>query len=300
MQNHGTKMFKIHIIYCALLFSVVKGAELEDPCVIAFLKQRNLLNVTNFPDYYFRVRTKNCDQIVKKIVKTIYEENYDFLGTEESAGVDNETYRSCLKREFDRHKMDEKFLKAKVFEDEDPDKAKLDKMKDNLMSHIKAQCSKSVAEEAVQRFKQFVSDKGGLSPKMRRHPAILKIKQNIVCMNIYALEKKLLDPVAYNFRLKLINQTKDACELVVNEVMWLIIDEWHIKRKYPEDDEIQRCFIDVLFQTQAIDVFIKNSLLSQLHLTQEQKDFEQKNFVESSNIVHEMSYKCMSIGFEEI
>ena len=291
-------MFKIQIICCALLFALAKAAELEDPCIIAYLKQRNLLNVTNFPSYYYRVRTKNCDQIVKKIVKSIYEENYDYL--EEGAVVDNQTYIDCLKSEFDRQRMDEKFLKAKVFEDEDPDKVKLDRIKDNLLTHIKAQCSKSVEQEAAERFKLFVSDKGGLSSKMARHPAILKIKKNIVCMNIYGVEKKLLDPAIYNFRLKLINQTKDACSLIVNEVMWLIIDEWHIKRKYPEDDEIQRCFIDVLFDTKEIDVFIKNSLLSQLHLTQEQKDFEMKNFIESSNIVHEMSYKCMSIGFEKI
>lgn len=276
----------------------MEAAELEDPCVIAYLKQRNLLNTTNFPNQYYRVRTKNCDQIVKKIVKSEYEENYDYL--EEGASVDNQTYRDCMKTEFERHKMEEKFLKAKVFEDEDPDKMKLDKIKDNFLTHIKSRCSNAIVKEATHRFKQFVSDKGGLSSKMGRHPAILKIKKNIVCVNIYALEKKLLDPAVYNLRLKLINQTKDSCKLVVNEIMWLIIDEWYIKMKYPEDDEIQRCYIDVLFDTEAIDVFIKYSLLSQLHLTQDQKDMELKNFINSTKIVHEMSYKCMSIGFEQI
>lgn len=291
-------MLKFEIFCCALVLVVVNASELEDHCIIAYLKQRSLLNETTFSNYRAPVRTKNCDPIVKKIARTLYEDNFDYL--EDGASVDNKTYKDCLRSEFDRHKMDEKFLKAKLFfEDGEPGTDKLEVVKDNMLTHMKRKCSKSIVEEASERFKEFVSDKGGPAPKMARHPAILKIKGNIVCMNLYAVENQILDPTYYNLKLKLINQTVDYCKKIVEDVIALIMDEWHIRRQ-SDDDAIQRCLIEIWLQTQAADTFIKNSLLSQLQLTQEQKDYERENFIISSNNVHELSYKCMSIGFEKI
>lgn len=243
--------------------------------------------------YYKR---RNCDQVVKKVVKSIYEENYDDV--EEGSAVNNKTYKACLKSEFDRHKMDEKFLKAQAV-DYEPQRMKLEKIKDDFLFNIKFFCSKKFAEVATERFKAFVSDEGGPSLQIMNHPALLKIKENLACLSLYAVERKILDPTVYNLNLKLINQTDDDCKYAVNDVTLLIMDEWHIRR-VSEDDGIQRCFNGILLQTEAVDRFIKNSLLSQLQLSQEQKDFERENFIESSAIVHEMSYECMLNGFEKI
>lgn len=65
----------------------------------------------------------------------------------------------------------------------------------------------------------------------------------------------------YNLKLKLANQTEDA----ESDVSDLIIDEWHIRR-VSEDDDIKRCFIEIFLETQAVDLFVKNSLLRQLQL----------------------------------
>lgn len=291
-------MFKLTIICGALLFISSKASQLEDHCVIAHLKQKNLLNATTYTNYRAPNRAKNCTVVVRKIVESLYEEKYDYV--EDDASVDNATYRSCLKSEFDRNRMDEKFLKDKIFDDDEPGKMKLLKIIENLLGHIRMTCTRVPVEQASQRFKEFVSDAGGLSRKLARHPAILKIKQNLVCVNLYAAEEKILDPNVYKLKLKPINNPTDGyCKQVLDDVATLIMDEWHIRR-YSEDDEIQRCFIKILLQTQAVDLFIKNALLSQLLLTQEQKDSEHEKFIESSNIVHEMLYKCMSIGFEKI
>lgn len=286
-------MLKI-AIFCCVYMSFIKATEIEDNCIMEFLKQRNLISSTaTNPNYY---RRQNCDTVVTRVVRNIYEENYDYV--EENAAVDNRTYRNCLKSEFDRHKMNEKFLKTKAL-DYEPQRTKLEKIQDDLLQNIKSFCSRKFAQVASQRFEDFFTKVGGLSLRMLNHPAVVKIKENLACMNLYAIEKKLLDPAVYDLNVKLINQTEDDCKYAEYDVRDMIMDEWHIRR-VSEDDEIQRCFIGIFLETQAVDFFIKNSLLNHLQLTQEQKDFEREKFVESSSIVHEMSYKCMSNGFEKI
>ena len=284
------------VIFCLTLVFFAEAMEPEDGCLIAYLKQRKLLNATTYWNYASRTRVKNCDQIVKKIVKTLYEESFDYL--DEDASVDNKTYRHCMKGEFDRHQLDLKFLKAKLFETE-PEQLRLEKIRDNLVRTIKLNCSKTFESDASVRFKSFISDDGGLSAKLARHPAILKMKANLVCMNSYAVDKELLDAGNFSLKLTPLKLTDEDCKKVVDEVKQLIIEEWHIRR-YSEDDEVNRCRIEILLRTQAIDLFIKNVLLSQLQLTQEQKELEHENFLKNSNAVHEMTYKCMSIGFEKI
>lgn len=288
-------MLRILFIFCTIIFTT-KALSLEDRCVIEYLKSRNLLNETSFPYYFARSRSRDCDQKIKKIVKNIYEENFNYV--DEGASVDNETYRNCLKSEFDRHKMDEKFLKIKAFENE-PQKTKLEKIRDDFLDNIKFICAKSFVAVSTERFKDFVSDEGGPSAKFMKHPALVKIKQHLGCLNRYAVEKKILNSTVYNLDLKLINQTDDDCQYTLYEVITLIMDEWHIKR-VSEDDAIQRCFIGILLDTQAVDLFIKNALLSQLQLSQEQKDFERENFLKSSAIFYEMSIGCMLNDFEKI
>lgn len=281
---------------CCVIFLSTKALNVEDRCIIEFLKYRNLLNETTFPNYFARSRSKDCDQIVKKSVKNLYEQNFDYVV--EGASVDNKTYRECLKSEFDRHKMDEKLLKLKVFENE-PQQIKLEQIRDDFVANIKLMCAKTFEETSSKRFKAFVSDEGGPSLEVLNHPALVKIKENIGCMNRYAVEKKILDPAVYNLDLKLINQTEDDCKYVLYDVITLVMDEWHIRR-VSEDDNIQRCVIGILLDTQAVDLFIKNCLLSQLQLSQEQKYFERENFLKSSAIVHEMSYHCILNDFEKI
>lgn len=289
--------FKLMMFCCALL-DITKAltVSVDESCVVAFLKQRKIVNEVTFPKFHIRAFTKNCDQIVKKLVKSIYEENLEYL--EEGAGVDNKTYRDCLKSEFVRHKMDEKFLKASAFDDE-PQKTQLEQIRDAFLLNIKFSCSKILSDESSNRFKDFVSDKGGPSQKLSKHPAIVKISENVICMNLYAVENKILDPTAYKLKLRPINQTDDDCKRVVSDVTTLIMDEWHIRR-YSEDDKIQRCFNDVLLQTQAVEFFIKNTLLSRMQLTQEQKDFEREKFVKNAATIHDKTYKCISNGFEKI
>jgi hypothetical protein len=284
------------LVFCCAILSVTKALNVQERCIIEFLKQRNLLNETTFPNYFARARSNDCDQIVKKVVKKVYEANFDFV--DEGASVDNKTYRECLKNEFDRHKMDEKFLKIKAFENE-PQQIELEKIRDDFLLNIKLICAESLVKVSSQRFKDFVSDEGGPSLKVMKHPALVKIKENLGCMNRYAMEKEILDPAVYNLDLKLINQTDDDCKYVLYEVISLVMDEWHIRR-FSEDDAIQRCFIGILLDTQAVDLFIKNALLSQLQLSQEQKDFERENFLKNSAIVHEMSYNCMLNDFVKI
>lgn len=286
-------MLKLAVLSFVCLFFC--SAESDDNCVIAYLKQRRLLN-SDFLDFPARLLKKNCDSTVKKIVKRFYDENFDYL--EEDASVDNKTYRECLRSEFERHQMDLKFLKAKVLENE-PSQLKIEAIRDNFVRTIKLNCSKVLESQALERIKSFLSDEGGLSPGFKRHPAILKIKENLVCLNLYAVERQILDPTELKMKLTPVKLSDEECRSVLSEVRTLITDEWHIRR-YSEDDEIQRCFIGVLLQTQAIDVFIKNALQSQLQLTQDQIQLEQDNFIKTSNIVHEMAYKCMSMGFEEI
>lgn len=289
-------MLKFFVMYCAIFYAV-NALAVEDRCIIEFLKQRNLLNETTFPNYFARSRSSNCDQIVKKVVKNLYEKHIDYVG--ENASVDNKTYQECLKSEFDRHRMDEKFLKIKAFENEPQQLTQLEQIRDDFLQKIKSVCAETFLEVSSQRFKDFVSDEGGPSPKVMNHPALLKIKENIVCMNLYAVEKKILDPAVYNLKLKLINQTNEDCKYVLFDVMTLIMDEWHIRR-FSEDDNIQRCYIGILLETQAVDLFIKNCLLSQLQLSQEQKKNEQTSFLKKSVNVHEMSFNCMLNNFERI
>lgn len=286
-------MLKFALFGCACL-CLVGATELEDNCIMEFLKQRHLVNSTaSNPVYY---RRKNCEQVVKKIVRIIYEENLDYLS--EGAKVVNSSYRSCLRSKFEAQKMDEKFLKAKAI-DYEPQKSKLETIRDAMLVTIKSFCSRAFEDVAMERFEQFISDKGGPAPRFAFHPAMLKIKQNLICMNRYAVDRKLLDPSLYHLNTKLINQTDDGCKLAEYDVADLIMEEWHIRRE-SEDDAIQRCFIAIFLETQAVDLFIKYALLSQLKLTPEQKNSERESFVKSSGIVHEMSFKCMSIGFEKI
>lgn len=289
-------MLKLTAFAFYTIFCFIEATEVEDHCIIAHLKHRNLLNSTTFPNYHVRVKTKNCDQIVKKIVQGYYEENFELL--EEGADVDNKTYIDCLMSEFDRHKIGEKYLKARAFENE-TEKEVLETIRDAFILNIKFNCSQILREEQIKRYKDFVSDKGGTAEKLERHPAIKAITDNLICMNQYAVEEKILDPLAYKLKLQPVSQTADECKQAVSDVIRLIMDEWHIRR-YSEDDKIQRCFIDVLLHSQAVNLFIKNSLLSQMQLTQEQKDYERDNFIESMNKVHEMSYDCIAIGFEKI
>lgn len=283
-------------MFLAILSSGSFATEVEDHCIIAYLQQRNLLNSTTFPNLRVRTKVKNCDPIVKKVVQGFYEENFALL--EEGAAVDNKTYIDCLMSEFDRHKINEKFLKARAFQNEAEQEA-LETIRDAFVLNIKFNCSNILREEQIKRYKDFVSDRGGTSPSLARHPAVMKIKQNLVCMNRYATEQKILDPLSFKLKLQPFTQTDDECKQVVSDVIGLIMDEWHIRR-YSEDDRIQRCFIDVLLRTQTVNLFIKNSLLSQLHLTQEQKDLERDNFIESMDKVHLLSYDCIAIGFEKI
>jgi hypothetical protein len=284
------------ILACFALLYSTAALSVDDRCIIEFLKQRNLLNETTFPNYFARSRSKDCHKIVEKIVKTLYEEHLDYV--DGSASVDNKTYRECLKSEFDRHKMDEKFLKIKAFENE-PQQPKLEKIRDDFLHNIKFICADLYVKVSTLRFKDFVSDKGGLSESMLSHPAIVKIKENLACVNRYAVEKEILDPNVFDLDLKLINQTDKDCRNVMNDVTTLIMDEWHI-RTVSDDDAIQRCVIGIFLDTNAVDMFIKNSLLSQLQLSQEQKDEELKRFVGKSNEIQELSYRCMLNGFESI
>lgn len=283
------------LCFVSLLF-FTKAAESEDNCVIAYLKQRNSLSENAFADFPARLLKKNCDSTVKKIVKRLFDENFDYL--DKDAKVDNKTYRACLTNEFERLRLDLKFLKATAFEN-DPIGVKLGDIRDNFIRTIKLNCSKVLEKDASLRFKSFISDVGGLSPKMEKHPAIKKIKANLVCLNQYAVERQILDPSELKLKLSPVKLSDKDCVRVLSQVKTLITDEWHI-RVYSENDAINRCFINVLLQTQAIDVFIKNALLSQLQLTQYQKKLEHDNFLKTSNIVHELAYKCMSMGFEEV
>lgn len=284
------------VILCCAFLALTAASDLEENCVVAHLKQRNLLNFTTHANFYNRLRTKNCDPIVKKVVKTLFEETFDHL--DQDASVDNKTYRECLKKEFDRLKLDVKFLKVKAYDNE-PSQIKLETIRDNFVRTIKMNCSKTLENEAKTRFKSFISNDGGLSAKMKKHPAVLKIKSNLPCLTKYAIEKKILDFSTSQLKVKPLNQLDEKCMKLVDEVTLRIMDEWHIRR-YSEDDEIQRCYIDNLLRTHAIDLFIKNVLLSEMKLTSEQKDIELENFLKTSNILHELTYACFSKGFEEI
>ncbi|CRK96369.1 CLUMA_CG009786, isoform A [Clunio marinus] len=290
-------MLKFVLIICFTFLYIAKASDdQEHNCVIEFLKKHNLLNFDVHPYYNVKIWTKNCDQINRKLVKNFFDENFDYL--DEESSVDNKTYRACLKKDFERLKMDEKFMKLKAFENE-VQAEKLEKIRDDFLINIKFVCSKRFIEVASQRFKDYVSDEGGPSKAVINHPALKKIKANLICMNRYAVENKILDPSTYNLDLKLINQTEDDCKYIVYDVTSLIMDEWYIRR-VSDDDAIQRCFIGILLETNAIDLYIKNSLLSQLQLSQEQKDIERENFIKASSIVHEMSYKCILNDFEKI
>lgn len=287
-------MLRLTILCCAL-WCLADANQLEDHCVITFLRQRNLLNSTTFPNTGGRAR-KNCDQIVKKIVKSSFDENFDYL--DEDSSVDNKTYRECLKSEFNRHKLDVKFLKTKIFTWE-PQKSRLEAIRDDFLSKIKFNCSGALGEQSELRFKDFITEKIGVSPKLSRHPAILKIRENLACMNRYAVDKGMLDLASHTLKLKLFNQTEDDCKHAVKDVTTLIVDEWHI-RSYSDDDEIQRCFIEILYESGAIDAFIRKTLLSQLPLTQAEKDAERNVFMKSMSAIHESAYKCSLKDFERI
>jgi hypothetical protein len=283
------------VIILAMLYSIA-ALSVDDRCIIEFLKHRNLLNETTFPNYFARSRSQDCNKIVEKIVKKLYEENLDYVV--EGASVDNKTYRECQKSEFDRHKMDEKFLKIRAFENE-PQQPKLEKIRNDFLKNIKFICAGMYVKVSTLRFNEFVSDEGGLSASMKNHPAVVKIIENLACVNRYAVEKEILDPKVFDLDLKLINQTEDDCKNVMNDIVTLIMDEWHI-RTVSDDDSIQRCVIGIFLDANAVDMFIKNSLLSQLQLSQEQKYEELKSFVEKSQEIHEMSYRCIQNGFESI
>lgn len=284
------------VIILASLLYVTTALTVDDRCIIEYLKQRNLLNETTFPNYFARSRSQDCNRIIEKIVKKLYDENLDYVV--EGASVDNKTYRECLKSEFDRHKMDEKFLKIRAFENE-PQQPKLEKIRDDFLQNIKFICAGMYVKVSTLRFNDFVSEEGGLSERMLNHPAIIKIRENLGCVNRYAVEKEVLDPNIYDLDLKLINQTDEDCKNVMNDISTLIMDEWHI-RTVSDDDTIQRCVIGIFLDTNAVDLFIKNTLLSQLQLTQEQRSEELKSFIEKSNEVHEMSYRCILNGFNYI
>lgn len=277
------------------LFYLGRADELEDHCVITFLRQRNLLDAKTFPGGGGRVR-KSCDQIVKKIVKSSFDENFDYL--DEDGKVDNKTYVECLKSEFNRHKLDEKFLKARIFTWE-PQKGRLEAIRDDFVTKIKFNCSGDLLEQFELRFKDFITEKVGVSSSFSKHPAVLKIRENLACMNRYAVGKEMLDLSTHALKLKLFNQTEDDCKHAVKEVTKLIVDEWHIRR-YSEDDEVQRCFIEILLENDAIDAFIKKTLLSHLPLSQDEKDAERETFIQSSIAIHQSAFKCLTKNFQKI
>lgn len=284
------------VILCCALLALTGASDLEENCVVAHLKQRNLLNFTTHANFYNGLRTKNCDLVVKKVIKTLFEETFDYL--DQDARVDNKTYRECLKSEFNRLKLDVMFLKVKAYENE-PSQVKFEAVRDNFVRTIKMNCSKVLENEATVRFKSFISNDGGLSPKMRKHPAVLIIKSNLPCLSRYAIEKQILDFSTSQLKVKPLHQLDEKCMKIVDEVSLRIMDEWHIRR-YSEDDEIQRCYIDNLLRTHAIDLFIKNVLLSEMRLTPQQRNVELENFLKTSNILHELTYACFSKGFDKI
>ncbi|XP_070489747.1 uncharacterized protein [Chironomus tepperi] len=207
-------------------------------------------------------------------------------------GIEKSTYINCLKSEFDRHKMNEKFLKARIIHNE-PQKTKLERIRDGILYNIKYKCSGAFHNGSISRFNEFVSDMGPSEAATNRL-AYPKIIENLPCINQYAIDKGILSADKYNLK-----STKGDCVKAVNEVMSLIRLEWDMQ-KASDDENTQKCLINTLKEIATEATFIKLTLLSQLNLTKEQQDAEREDFIAHTLNLREEVYNCLNKEFDEL
>lgn len=288
---------KLFLLLTVLFLSdvIATSTTTEDECIVLYLQDRKLLK-SPFSSIIQKDHPKyeECLNVINKLVENIYKENYyDEIVVHD--GIDESTYIKCLKTEFDRHKMNEKFLKARIIHNE-PQKTKLERIRDGILNNIKYTCSGAFRNGSISRFNEFVSYIGPSEAAIRRL-ACPKIIENLACINQYAIDKGILSADKYSPTL--VKSSKEECDKAVNEVIFLIRKEWDMQR--PSDDEnTQKCLLNTLKEIATEATFIKLTLLSQLNLTKEQQDAERKDFIAHTLNLREEVYNCMNKEFDEL
>jgi hypothetical protein len=133
---------------------------------------------------------EECLNVINKLVEIFHKENYDEIVVHDR--TDESTYTECLKSEFDRHKMNEKFVKARIIHNE-PQKIKLERIRDGILYNIKYTCSSAFCSYSISHFN------AGPSEAAKRGLAYPKIIENLPCINQYAIDKGILSADKYSF-----------------------------------------------------------------------------------------------------
>lgn len=303
-------IFKASIaLYVFILSAHCEHDENNTSCVVQYLQQKNLLNSTLFPlkkispsDHF---KSSSCGKLITKklyeIIKISIEKSFAKLQYETD---DVGKLKECLENEFIRHNLGEKFLKFQIYEDHQfyhQQSVYLHKIVDSFVSNIERDCSKRVEKQSIKLF-----DALALNDSIVIHPA-RKLFNNHAdsypCMMEMANEFLTTDDNATfndNFTsAKFIhtqqNETFESCGNLFKQLQEIFEDEWHILRKFEEDDEAQRCFLKILEHSKDIDMKIKTIISGEMReFTDFETDMSFKNkFIEHNKFLHDQSYQCI-------
>lgn len=287
-----------------LLTSVIVPSQcddLEDTCVIHYLKDKNLLNTKIFPDRNLnKWIQQKCDKLIPELKNNTFDKEIETLTKDDSK---NTELKLCIQKEFKRLSISDKLLKMKIYENLPQIEILKERMK-LLTSQIVNQCTKVIDHQAEQRFEKLTSIE--LNSSKPLHPAQQQIIDSYNCVIDYASEMKYFDemPEAIFNETLSSDEKSENCTEDLDLVKSLIIDEWYIVKKY-EDDVTQRCFIKLLEESEDVDLFIKITLFGLLKDSVEDETNNifnaiENKFIEHQKSLHEKSYKCILRDFNHI
>lgn len=302
-----SSLFRVVVFIFFVIFESKCSNDLDDTCVIHYLKEKSLINPKIIPDQELpKFIVQKCDRIVPKIAENLFKEKMEELVRNDTESRDNVEFKECVKKLYEKFSMRDKFLKVKTYQDF-PQIERVDEVMEVFNTQVVNQCTKIIEVQASQRFQLLVSNQSNpLMPPL--HPAKQEIINNLDCMIAYAIENELFlfdtlpEAILNQTQLSMSNnETLENCESDLLHVKDLIMDEWYILKKF-EDDQIQRCFIQILEDSQEIDMFIKSTVFGQLKTDQDDEMEKNLNdeFIEHQKTLHKDSYKCILEDFHTI
>lgn len=277
-------------------------------CVVQYLQQKNLLNSTLLP--FRRLPTNNfetssCGKVIDQELQKIKSEHLHESLSKYNNANETSKYEQCLSEELDRLNMCDKLLKVQFYENNELQKsAQVQEIIDKYSSNIADFCSGKVEEQSLSLFDALTGNNSDTLQPM--HPArkmYLNFKESDSCNMDFTSDYLMTDADAtLNDNITSLvemlqngNETEN-CAHFLNSLRELFEEEWHILRKFENDDVMQRCFLETLKESN--DVGLKLAVVLNEAFELNVDDSEDLNFLREKFILHQkemhiQSYNCI-------
>lgn len=283
-------------------------------CVVQYLLEKNLLKSTLFPPYK-KTTAKNfessvCGKIIDRElerVKKIYVneilskyQNFTEEGTKQSK------LEECVVQEYVFQKLGEKLLKSNFYEnDQHPKSSEVQEIINKYTINIEKFCSGSLEKDSLRLLNALSTND---SEPM--HPArmmFLNHEDSDSCfLELVNDTLNRDDNVTVNDSFKFLseivlkaNETENCTNLLKN-LKDSIEDEWHILRKFDEDDVMQRCFIGILKKSNDAGIKIAAMVMNTAwEFEDESNVLVRKLLFEHDRTMHNLSYGCIADKFDK-